>query len=663
MGGLYQYEMPSIPSRETDILFYDLPKKDQMWKTPRIFHSLKHLSQKEKVEHIEKHRYRWENGVWFFNNGEPTYITGMHYDFMALCDFEDFGGKPEYFEQQRLDFYFRDLVRKDPNCYGSVILKCRRCGMTAEEMCQAVYTLLEDFNQKIGLQSNELQKKCLPELMHPIINMYIKRPKWMRESFYAPNNKKPVNSLKLISSVIDDNQDQENDDTSGWLGGNIIPYPTVASAMDGSKKKYIIMDEVWKWKEASPSDTLFINKKCVVQYGIKGKIGMLSTMGDSDSLAMAIKEGCEIWGQSNPKVRDPNGRTTSGLYKWFVSGIHSADIPAEVRNIQYGQVDEARCLEFIWNEVNKHAKNSKNYVFELRRLPPEEKYALMAANDQTYFDVLRFEARLKFLYDLPKDKKPYVRGKFVDAPSGNVYFEADESGPWLVALHPYFSTERNIDTRNRFRRLDGVLFPPVNPEFCGGYDPIRYKTDNTVSKNLSQACGVIYKKFDYFNSGESNQYAALYLDRPDDARIAHREMVKACKYYAARLMIERQIETTETEFENANMIPFLMKSVEDDKIGIWTNQKRTENSLQKLVTRFSAPKHPSEPDHVERYPFEIGLEDKRNFNLANTLTSHITMAEIMLEEGLDQLIFTNLTDNSTRKMVNVMNEIFPPVNK
>lgn len=660
MDGLYTYTQPPEPSDEKLIVGYNLSKKEQMWRKP-IIPSFKKLSERQRMEIIDLHRERWHRGMWFFNNGEPTYINGLHYDFLTFCDFEDFGGSPEYLEQQRWDFFFRELVRLDPRAYGQVILKCRRCGMSAEEMCQSVYTMLEDFRSKVGLQSNELQKKCLPELMRPIINMYVKRPKWMREQWYSVNGKKPRNSLELGSNTMDADADVE--DQEEYLGGNIVPYPTTPSAMDGSKKRYIVMDEVWKWVVASPDETLGINKKCVVEYGIKGKISMLSTMGDSDAYHEAVKEGCKIYGESNPNVRDANGRTTSGLYKWFVAAIHSADIPQEVRDVKYGRVNKERAEEYIWNEVNKHSKDSKNYVFELRRMPMVEAHAMLSASGKSYFPIIRMDAQKNKLLELPKDQKPYVRGNLKETNSGQIYFEADELGIWLVAVHPYSSVERNINTKNRIRRdQNGKFHPPVNPEGCIGYDPIRYKTDNTVSKNLSKACGIVYKKFDYFNSGISSEYCALLLYRPDDPKEAHFEMVKACKYWGYPCMAERQVETTETVFEDYNMEAFLMRSSKDNKWGIWTDSqgKVVENGLQGLVTQFSAPKAEGDKDQVEAYPFEEGLIDYINFDMSNTTQSHVTMATIMCHEGSKQIEFTNVSEDQTRTYLQRLHEINPP---
>ena len=656
--GLYTYELPPEPRDEKEILGYNLPKKEQYWRRENLL-DVRKMSVRERTEYIEMQDERWLNGVWFFNDGEPVWITGMHYDFLVFNKF-DFG-YAKFLDQQRMDFYFRDLVRKDDKCYGKAILKCRRSGFTTQEICEAIYTLLEDEQASIGLQSNE-HDKAKRTLLLPIIEAYTSRPAWMRGKFYTPNGKKPRNALELVSNKLDQERDDPND-PSAPLKGTVLAYPTVASAQDGTKKRLIVMDEAFKWIGCSAEEALGVNKKCVVEYGIKGKVDVLSTMGDSDDVVQAVKEGCKIIYDSNPKIRDANGRTTSGLYEWFVSAIHSADVPEQYRDpayTKYGKINKDSAEAYVRGEVNKHPANSKQRVFEMRRLPLEKKHGMMAANDKTYFPIIRMEDRLDVLNALPRDQKPYVRGFLTEGPNGRIYFEPNEEGIWLVSVHPYFSTEKNIDTRNRFRRGDnGLFFPPTNPEFVIGYDPIRYKTKNTTSKNLSLACLKVWKKFDYYNSGVVNEYAGLMLHRPDDPDDAHYEGVKACRYWGAPINAERQVESTENVFINNGMESFLMK----DKRGIWgvmTNPKIIENGVQKLVTKFAPPKTELDTDQIAIYPFEDGLIDFKNFDASNTLESHVTMATIMCEMGSEQLVQTNLTDNSVSRMVRASMEIFAP---
>lgn len=662
MDGLYEYQLPPEPRDEKMILNYDLKKQDQVWKRPTLL-DVKKMTVRERGEYIEMWDDRWLNGMWIFINGEPVWITGIHVDFLVF-DKWDFG-YAQYLKQQRLDFYFRDLVRKDTNCYGAAILKCRRCGFTTEELAEAIYTLMEDENCHVSLQSNE-HKKCTRTLLLPIIDTYVNRPKWMRAKFYAPNGKKPRGALELTSNKFDENAEIQEI----YMGGTILSYPTVASAVDGTKKKLVVMDEAFKWLDCSILETIDINKKCVVEYGIKGKVHVLSTMGDSDDVVQSVKEGCKIIYDSNPRVRDLNGRTTSGLYEWFVSAIHSADVPEEHRDPAYtkfGDINKDKAEAYIRGEVNKHPANSKQRVFEMRRLPLEKKHGLMAATDKTYFPIIRMQDRLDNLNSLAAHQKPYTRGNLT-APDfkGRVYFEPDECGIWLISVHPFFSAERNIDTRNRFRIIGTSFHPPVNPEYVIGYDTIKFKTKNTTSNNLSQACLVVYKKFNYFNAIDErgnqivNEYCGLMLDRPENPKDAHFEGVKASLYWGAPINIERNAGDADDVFIDNKAENFLLKD-KNGIYGIYTSPKIIENGVQRLATRFSAPKTDEDKDQIECYPFEIGLIDFMNFDMGDTLSSHVTMATIMCDYGADQLIQTNSTDDSVRRILRASQSIFPPI--
>src|SRR6185437_16255393 len=138
--GLYKYEVPlKKPSDEKLIINFDKKKSEQYWNTPKPVNTKK-LSQKDRIEYIERERQRWYEGVYILINGELVYLTGMHYDHLTYMTFK--AGKAEYFDHQRFDFYFRDLTRRDKKCRGRVWMKPRRYGMTMEEQTEATYSLL-----------------------------------------------------------------------------------------------------------------------------------------------------------------------------------------------------------------------------------------------------------------------------------------------------------------------------------------------------------------------------------------------------------------------------------------------------------------------------------------------------------------------------------------
>ena len=85
--------LPKKP-KKTDILFHDLPKKEQCWRrldVPAEIQKTKSLDdwnerpkevRQKYEEYISEEFRRRKEGIWFYNNGVPTYITGSHYMFL-----------------------------------------------------------------------------------------------------------------------------------------------------------------------------------------------------------------------------------------------------------------------------------------------------------------------------------------------------------------------------------------------------------------------------------------------------------------------------------------------------------------------------------------------------------------------------------------------------
>lgn len=662
---VYKYELPAVPP-DREIWYHDLPKGEQYWKTPAAkkfkwlnergeIRNVKQMTERDRVDYIEYWRDKWENGLWFMCNGEPTYMTGMHIDHLVFNKFKN--KHFIYLDSQKERFYFRDLTNKERLCDGRVWAKGRRVGITAEQITANIRCLLEDYSNNTAVQS-DTHEKAKSTLLSKIIETYIKRVDWMREVFYSSNGKVPRASLELIDVTL-----RVDDDYP--LGGTARAFPSTPKAIDGEEFMLVTMDELSKWMDVSPYETYEINKKTIINPDKRGKLDALSTTGDSKEAQKAVKDWHKLIADSNPRVLNENGQTNSGLWVWFVSYIHSLELLEKIPEIKdkFGNINKEMAEEYIWRDVKKYPKDSKEYIYALYKQPMELRHTLLTPTGQGYFPKIRITNRLDELRGLPNDRKPYVRGRFeyTDSTMNNVYFEEDEYGHWLVALHPYYSVEKNIDTRNRFRKIQGVFFPPVNPEFAFGYDPIRYKKEDTTSNSLSEAAIIIAKKFDYFGSGDSNRYAALYLHRPDDPSDANKECIKAAKYYGAAGMHERVIETVKTDFVEANCLPFLMINPKDGLHGIWIDNqgKVVKNALDWMVAKFSPPKTDDDIDQIAEMPFEDCLTDMDAFDIGNTTRFDTMMAMIELEHALKNMVFTNTTDSTDKTKMQVIAEIFP----
>lgn len=463
LGNNVTYQTPPVPN-EREILYYDLPKKEQFWRTPsdkkRFLDivpniELRKWNEKDRVEYISNWRRIWADGLWIMNNGVPTYLNGLNIDHLV---FNRFNGRFfNFLQSQKEDFYFREWIIGADKVDGGQYLKCRRLGMSAEEITENIRFLISDYHQNISLQSSTLDI-CKKTLMLPMIDTYLSRPSWMREEYYRSNGKRPRSALELVNVKSDDGEDSVS-----WLGGRANAYPTNAKALDGTENMKVTNDELSKIAEGSnPRDIVEVNRKTIRNAGRRGKHNLVSTSGDSDDVLTSFKEWQKLAAES---VYDPvTGTSISGYVKRFSSAIHSQFLPSELLADKYGEINVDRNTEWVENTINKKQKGTKEYYYEKRKLPLTEDDALIAATDATFFRLMAIKSRKQYLGGLPDDKRGYVRGRLEERTDNGivkVYFEVDwDNGKWMVCIHPYKDVNKNINCANRFTFSNrGFTFP------------------------------------------------------------------------------------------------------------------------------------------------------------------------------------------------------------
>ncbi len=103
------------------------------------------------IDHIESHYDSREQGFWFMNYGEPTYVTGSHWMYLQWSSIDV--GYPDYREANRIFFIFWEACKADIRCFGMIYLKIRRSGFSF--MCSSevvnIGTLARD--SRVGILS------------------------------------------------------------------------------------------------------------------------------------------------------------------------------------------------------------------------------------------------------------------------------------------------------------------------------------------------------------------------------------------------------------------------------------------------------------------------------------------------------------------------------
>jgi hypothetical protein len=177
-------QLPKKPAKK-NILFHDRPKKDQRWERselPRDLSQIKTMDdwysapkefQQKYSPYIEQEFTRRRNGVWFYNNGEATYITGHQYMFLQWSKIDI--GYPSYLEFQRRLFLHLAACETDPRCMGQIYTKCRRSGYTNMSSAVLVNEATQVKDKLLGIMSKtgtDAQAAVFSSKVIPIFKSY-----------------------------------------------------------------------------------------------------------------------------------------------------------------------------------------------------------------------------------------------------------------------------------------------------------------------------------------------------------------------------------------------------------------------------------------------------------------------------------------------------------
>ena len=139
----------------------DQPKELSKLKNIFDWRSYPQEAKDQWYDYIDTEFKRREEGFWFTNNGEPTYLTGTHYMYLQWSKIDV--GPPDFREANRLFYIFWEACKADKRCYGMCYLKNRRSGFSFMSSAEAVNlaTISSDARYGILSKTGADAKKCL----------------------------------------------------------------------------------------------------------------------------------------------------------------------------------------------------------------------------------------------------------------------------------------------------------------------------------------------------------------------------------------------------------------------------------------------------------------------------------------------------------------------
>jgi len=557
--------LPKKPKR-SEILFHDQPKKLQLWRRLPMPEELQRIrSMDEWFEkpaefrsrfrlYIEKEFQRRRDGVWFYNNGVPTYITGRHYMFLQWSKIDI--GYPSYLAFQREIFLHMAACEVDPRCFGQLYTKCRRSGYT--NICSAV--LVDEASQVkeklLGIQSKTGKDAQENIFMKKVVAIFRSYP-----FFFKPIQDGTTNPRMELAFREPSKRITKNNKTSyrGDALNTVINWKnTTNNAYDGEKLHILYLDEAGKWEKPTDiREAWRIERTClIVGRKIVGKAIVGSTVNPMNKGGNEYKG---LWYDSDPNERNSNGRTRSGLYRIFIPAYDALegffdqygnpvveDPEQDIEGID-GDFITIGSKTYLKNERRSFKDNPSELNEVTRQFPFTEDEAFRDSIEGSLFNIGKIYQQIEHNEELFPD--PVIKGNFTwKEKDKEVVFSPTPNGRFRVCWMPDI-TQRNIVKIDRGKRV-----APFGEYGCGGVDS--YDLDATVDGRGSKGALHMYNKFSL--NRPPNMFVVEYASRPDLASIFYEDVLMCAFYYGYPLLVENNKYGIVRYFESRGYDGYLM---------------------------------------------------------------------------------------------------------
>lgn len=538
--------LPKKPKDKTEILFHDLEKSEQYWRR----HDEPENINPDNVELFDKYiteEYRRRReGIWFYNNGEATYLTGNHYWALQWCKMLDNGSYMDFRYAQLNMFYHLEACIVDRRCLGQLFVKSRRTGFTYTVLSILLNMSTSTKNGKYGMTSksgDDVQEAfdkfsymflSLPFYFRPVVRGKEDSPS---ELFFG----KPSNNSKEAKKA-------RKTGVKDYLNTSVDHRPTKNDSYDSVKLNGYLGDESFKWKK--PNDYIvhmgMITPTMMPAGRVVGKAFIGSTMG---ARAKGGDQGVELINGSKVSERnDTTQKTSTGLYMYFLPAQDNMEEftdkygkcwtekpDSDTYNV-IGEIIRTGSVEYLLAvEEQKKKQSDKALNEQLRTYPRTLEHALRDESNECVFNINKLYEQIDYNDQLSEESKFTVGNfKWKSGKDGDVEFYPDDKGRFKISWMPS-KADNTLQLRNRVREVNGKFFP-MNLECVRfGCDPFSLKsTHGKGSKG-----GLHGKTITAPEGGApNNKFVVEYLARPADETVFFEDVIKCVRFYGAPILVE-----------------------------------------------------------------------------------------------------------------------------
>lgn len=497
---------------------------------------------------------------------------------------------------------------------GTIVHNTFRAGLFLIEYVTRTKMTNAGIQSKTGGDAKKVFSKA-------VVAPFKKLPKFFRPEYDMSLGITPKTEMRFQQTNIRGKKAEEGLDKDE-LGSMIDHQSADVVAYDGQKLHRYVADESGKTSEVNIYDRHDVIRYCLLddEGRIIGKALYTTTVEKLDSEKDGVQEAFKnLWNDSNQLDRKENGRTASGLYRFFMTADRGRNFDI------YGEPDVEKTIKEIIADRKSVAHNLRALSARIRKEARTIEEAFSTDSDKCIFNVINLDNRGRELRERPPVKRyvlferqldQTIKWKDVDPKNTNFY--------WKITAFP------PPGQANRFLTNSGIRKPGRTSD--GGIAIDGY-SNSQGGKYGSKASAWIGRRFDILDPLNSGKAIGHLYGRPAIKEMLHEQVMMAAEYYGYLAWYEHNSDDYLSYFRERGKIGYLgtyplstidpIKRKDADR---YRGFPTTPFSLTKQVDTGIA--------YVENYShlidFEELIEDLKKFDPNNRTEFDISVSWLML---------------------------------
>jgi len=502
----------------------------------------------ERLELYKKQEWdRRLNGYWFMNNGKAVYLTGSHYMFLQWWQIDI--GYPRFRVPDLEYFYFQLYCIEDSECMGMLEITKRRFGKTFRGGLFLYEYITRTKMTNGGIQSktgNDAKKVFAKAVISP----FKKLPKFFRPEYDMSLGITPKTEIRFQQTNVRGAKAEEGLDKEelgsmiDWGSADTIHY-------DGQKQHRGFQDEWAKTTEVNIYDRHEVLRYCVVddEGKIIGKLLYSSTVEKLDTERDGIQQSAKtLWDDSDQLNKQPNGRTASGLYRFFMTADRAKNFD------DYGYPDVEKTIKEILADRDTVKHNPRSLTKRIKKEARTIEEAFADDEDGCIFNTIKINGQKAYLKNNPIAHWRYIHF-YRDLNTQKVmWMDVD---PQRTELYWKTLSLPPAGKDNKHRVENGVRYPDRAEDGVIGVDG--YSNTQGGKEYGSKLSGWIFLKFDIRDPDNTGLFIGHIYGRPNEKDDMHNQILLAGEYYGFPIFYEFVADDYFTYFKNRGRLGYLPK--------------------------------------------------------------------------------------------------------